>query len=48
LGVTVISIFKASTETIAGILEEIVEENTLAKFGCILTGNNIIIFKTIV
>ncbi len=38
LGVTVISIFKASTESIKGSIEEIIEENTLAKFGCIIAG----------
>lgn len=41
LGVTVISIFKASTESIGGIMEEKIEENTLAKLGCILAGKHI-------
>ena len=39
LGVAILSIFKASTETIGGIAEG-AQENSLAKFGCIIAGKD--------
>ena len=43
LGVSVISIFKAAASESIGELNQAVEENTLAKFGCILTGKLFVI-----